>query len=191
MFVADRALREDGFLMTPTETWSSSGFAVVGDMLLEAPGADQNLPGRFIGDMKIEATSNASGVPVFIGVGRQSDVSAYLSGVARTDRNDSSRQGREVSGGSPSVAPTDLDIWVAQASGEGTQTAVWTPTDGRWSAVVMNADGSRGVSTSARFGAEVPWLGGAGVGLFIVSLFFLAGGVTLVAVAVARASRRA
>jgi hypothetical protein len=191
MFVADRAFREDGFVMTPSETWSSSGFAVLGDMLLEAPGADQNLPGRFIGDMKIEATSNAAGIPIFVGVARQSDVSAYLSGVARTNRNDGGRQGREIAGGTPAVAPTDLDIWVAQASGDGTQTAVWTPTDGSWSAVVMNADGSRGVSASMRFGAEVPWLGGAGAGLFFVSLFFLAGGVTLVAVAVARASRRA
>lgn len=189
MFVADRAFREDGFVMTPSETWRSAGYAVLGNVLLEAP-ADRTLPGRLMGDVRIEATSNAAGVPVFVGVARQSDVSAYLSGVARSLRN-GARDSGETGTGQPSVAPTDLDIWVAKASGNGTQTAVWTPEDGSWTTVVMNADGSRGVSASMRFGAEVPWLGGAGAALFIVSLFFLAGGVTLVAVAVARASRRA
>jgi len=189
MFVADRAFREDGFVMTPSETWSSSGYAVLGNVLLEAP-ADRTLPGRLMGDVRIEATPNASGVPIFVGVARQSDVSAYLSGVARSVRN-GARDGGDTGNGQPSVAPTDLDIWVAQASGDGTQTAVWTPEDGSWTTVVMNADGSRGVSASMRFGAEVPWLGGAGAAVFIISLFFLAGGVTLVAVAVSRASRRA
>jgi hypothetical protein len=190
MLVADRGFREGDFVMTPGETWRSSGFAVVGDIELEAPGADQNLPSRFIGDMRMEATTNRSGVPVFIGLAPQSDVSAYLSGVARTDRNEGGRGGDEIGGGAPQAAPTDLDIWVAQASGDGVQSAVWAPADGNWSVVVMNADGSPGVSAEMRFGAEVPWLGGAGAGLFVVSLVFLAGGVTLVAVAVARASRR-
>jgi hypothetical protein len=190
MLVADRGFREDGFVTTPAETWSTGGYAALGDMLLEAPGSDQNLPEQFLGDLRIEATSSASGVPIFVGIGRQSDVSAYLSGVSRSVRNDAS-EGRDTPGGPPPVAPTELDIWVAQASGDGPQTAVWTPEDGNWSAVIMNADGSRGVSAEVRFGAEVPWLDEAGAGLFIVSLLFLGGAVTLVAFAVARASRRA
>jgi hypothetical protein len=141
--------------------------------------------------VRIEATSTRTDVPVFVGVARASDVRGYLSGVAHVFRNNGTRNGQEISGGAPPAAPTDLDIWVSQASGSGTQAAVWRPADGSWSAVVMNADGSPGVSASMRFGAEVPWLGGVGVGLFLVSLVVLGGSVTLVAVAVARASRRA
>jgi hypothetical protein len=189
MVVADRAFRENGFVMTPSETWRSGGYAVVGNVLLESA-RDRTLPGRIIGKVRIEATSTASGVPVFVGVARQSDVEAYLSGVARTDRNGAGRQGGDIGGSAPAVAPTQLDIWVAKASGDGPQSAVWTPEDGSWSTVVMNADGSRGVTSSVRFGAEVPWLGGVGVGLFLVSLVFLGGSVTLVAVAVSRASQR-
>jgi hypothetical protein len=191
MIMADRVWRQDGFVTTPAETWRSAGHAVVGDMLLEAPGTDQGLPGRFFGDLRIEATSTTAGVPVFVGIGRQRDVAAYLAGVARSDRNEAGGDGQEQPGGSPPAAPTDLDIWVAQASGDGAQTVVWTPEAGNWSAVVMNADGSRGVSASMRFGAEVPWLDEAGAGLLIVSLLFLGGAITLVAFAVARASRRA
>jgi hypothetical protein len=189
MLVADRGFREDGFVTTPAETWSTGGYAVLGDMLLEAPGSDQNLPERFLGDLRIEATPTAAGVPIFVGIGRQSDVAAYLSGVSRSVRNDAS-QGRDTPGGPPAVAPTELDIWVAQSAGDGPQTVVWAPEGGNWSAVVMNADGSRGVSAEMRFGAEVPWLDEAGAGLFVVSLLFLGGAVTLVAFAVARASRR-
>ena len=189
MLVADRAFRENGFVMTPTETWRSGGYAVLGNVLLESA-RDRTLPGRIAGDVRIEATSTRSDVPVFVGVARQSDVTAYLSGVARTDRNGAGRQGQDLAGSAPSAAPTDLDIWVSQASGTGTQAAVWSPEDGSWTTVVMNADGSPGVSASMRFGAEVPWLGGVGIGIFLVSLVFLAGSVTLVAVAVSRASRR-
>ncbi|TQJ48543.1 DUF4389 domain-containing protein [Phycicoccus sp. SLBN-51] len=189
MVVADRAFRENGFVMTPTETWRSGGYAVVGNVLLESA-RDRTLPGRLIGDVRIEATSTRTDVPVFVGVARASDARAYLSGVAHVFRNNGTRNGQEITGGAPPAAPTSLDIWVSQANGAGTQAAVWSPEDGSWSAVVMNADGSPGVSASMRFGAEVPWLGGVGVGLFLVSLVVLGGSVTLVAVAVARASRR-
>ena len=190
MLVADRGFRENGFVMTPSETWSSGGYAVVGNVLLQSS-TDRTLPGRLIGDVRMEVTSSRSDVPVFVGVARGSDVNAYLSGVARTDRNGAGRQGRDLSGGAPATAPTDLGIWVSRAAGAGTQSIVWRPETGSWSAVVMNADGSPGVSASVRFGAEVPWLGGVGIGIFLVSLVFLAGSVTLVAVAVSRASRRA
>ncbi len=100
------------------------------------------------------------------------------------------RGAQDIAGGSPTVPPTELDIWVAQASGYGTQSATWAPRDGSWAAVVMNADGSQGVSGAVEFGARLPWLGAAGVAMFTIGLLFLAGGVTLVAVGVARASRR-
>jgi hypothetical protein len=194
LIVADRALRDDGFVTTPAETWRSGGYAVVlGDLLLEAPGADQSLPGLFFGDVRVQVTPTSAEVPVFVGIAPEADVEAYLSEVARTvpgEEGPGPQGAQDIAGGSPAVPPTELDIWVAQASGFGTQSATWSPRDGSWAAVVMNADGSRGVSGAVEFGARLPWLGAAGVAMFTIGLLFLAGGVTLVAVGIARASKR-
>ena len=195
LLVADRGLRDDGFVSTPAQTWRSGGYAVVlGDVLLEAPGADQSVPQRFFGDVRVQVTPTSPDVPVFVGIARVADVEAYLSDVARTVPGEGAqgpRGAQDIAGGSPAVPPTDLDIWAAQASGTGTQSATWAPQGGRWAAVVMNADGSRGVSGAVELGARLPWLGAAGIAMFTIGILFLAGGVTLVAVGVARASQRA
>jgi hypothetical protein len=190
LLVADRGLRDGGFVTAPTDTWRSGGYAaVLSNVLVQAQGADQNLPARFFGQVRLQATPTSSTTPLFVGIARESDVSAYLSGVARTVPGSGSNADEEIPGASPSVAPGDLDIWVAQASGDGTQSVLWTPSDGRWAAVVMNADGSRGVSASVDVGARLPWLGGAGFAAFTVGLVLLIGGVALVAAGVHRASR--
>ena len=190
LLVADRGLRDGGFVTAPTDTWRSGGYAaVLSNVLVQAQGADQNLPVRFFGQVRLQATPTSSTTPLFVGIARESDVSAYLSGVARTVPGSGSNADEEIPGASPSVAPGDLDIWVAQASGDGTQSVLWTPSDGRWAAVVMNADGSRGVSASVDVGARLPWLGGAGFAAFTVGLVLLIGGVALVAAGVHRASR--
>jgi hypothetical protein len=97
--------------------------------------------------------------------------------------------GREISGVAPTARPTDLPIWVASVVGTGTQELTWTPRSGDWALVLMNADGSADVSAQVSVGAQLPWLGGAGVAVLIAGLIFLAGGVTIVAVATRRASR--
>ena len=53
-------------------------------------------------------------------------------------------------------APTTEPIWVAWASGSGEQTLDWTIEPGEWAVVIMNADGSTGVSTDVSFGALAP-----------------------------------
>ena len=190
LLVADRGLRDGGFVTAPTDTWRSGGYAaVLSNVLVQAQGADQNLPARFFGQVRLQATPTSDSTPLFVGIARESEVSAYLSGVARTVPGSGSNADEEIPGASPSVAPGDLDIWVAQASGDGTQSVLWTPSDGRWAAVVMNADGSRGVSASVDVGARLPWLGGAGFAAFMVGLVLLIGGVALVAAGVHRASR--
>ena len=190
LLVADRGLRDGGFVTAPTDTWRSGGYAaVLSNVLVQAPGSDQNLPGRFFGQVRLQATPTSAATPLFVGIARESDVSAYLSGVARTVPGSGSTADEEIPGASPAVPPGDLDIWVAQASGDGTQSVLWTPSDGRWAAVVMNADGSRGVSASVDVGARLPWLGGAGFAAFTVGLVLLIGGVALVAAGVHRASR--
>ena len=54
----------------------------------------------------------------------------------------------------PPGPPTAQDIWVAQ----GTRSLTWDVDSGDWSVVVMNQDGSRGVTAGVGAGAKVPYL---------------------------------
>ena len=81
----------------------------------------------------------------------------YLDGVAHstaTELDDPAYT--EHPGTAPGEAPTDSDIWTAQASGTGTQSMTWKPSGGNWTVVVMNADGSAGVDARTDVGATVP-----------------------------------
>ena len=48
----------------------------------------------------------------------------------------------------------EQEFWVASAAGSGTQELTWDATSGRWAAVVMNADGSPGITASLTIGAK-------------------------------------
>jgi hypothetical protein len=108
-------------------------------------------------DVRLEATALDPEQAIFIGIARQADLDRYLADVAhdRVIRLDDGapvyrQQGRTAD---PIDAPADQDFWVAQASGSGTQELTWSATNGRWAAVVMNADGSPGISVTIAVGA--------------------------------------
>ena len=54
--------------------------------------------------------------------------------------------------------PAGQDIWVASTHGEGRQTLDWDVEAGRWSVVVMNSDGSRGVDADVSAGVSIGFL---------------------------------
>ena len=88
------------------------------------------------------------------------------------------------------AAPGEVDIWVAESSGTGTQAVDWQPQDGDWTAVIMQADGTAGLAVQARAGATVPglpWLAG---GLFTMGAVLALVGVLLVVLAVHGATQR-
>jgi hypothetical protein len=130
-----------------------------------------------LGDVRLRATSADPDASVFIGIAPTDDVDAYLRGVEHTtvtDVDDAEAHYVDHAGGAPSTDPAALDIWVAQASGPATQGVEWTPEDGTWTAVVMNADGAEDVDVQADVGATVPllehlvgalWVGGAALAL--------------------------
>jgi hypothetical protein len=88
---------------------------------------------------------------------------------------------RESAGGRPTALPQDQEIWVAQSTGTGLQELTWTPEDGDWSVLVMNADASTDVAVTMAAGAEVPalpWLVGilltlAAIGLAVATLLIV------------------
>ncbi|MBE1495710.1 hypothetical protein H4696_002810 [Amycolatopsis lexingtonensis] len=181
---ADRTQRDaDGYL-TASSTFVSNGYAVATDPVrlrgVAAPKADVVL-----GDVRIRATDSA-GRPVFVGIGRTADVERYLAATEYTTAGN-----RTHPGGAPAVPPGDAaGVWVAGASGAGTQTVGWPVLDGNWTAVVMNADGSRGVSVRAEAGSTAPALGWIALALLVSGAVALAGGAVLIGAAAHRASRR-
>ncbi len=127
--------------------------------------------------IKIVATSN-NGKPIFVGIVPQQSALTYFNGV-NIDKITSYNwvPGRmmgggvpsyqTIPGGSPLTPPTSQVIWVAQASGSGTQTVTWTPISGEYWVVIMNADGSNGINADVQVGARVTILSWIGWGLLI------------------------
>ncbi len=132
--------------------------------------------------VKINARSNNSSA-VFIGVAEEDDLDNYLDGVAydeirELDINRPFRppriEYREFSGGGLDTLPVDVGFWSSSTAGEGTQVLEWGIEEGRYSLVLMNQDGSRGIDIDGKIGVKVPITGGIGIGLFIAGFVLIA-----------------
>ncbi|WP_395726498.1 hypothetical protein [Nakamurella sp.] len=175
---------------------TTSSAAVVADL-----GTIHTVDGfRFLtGQPTLQVTAqNLDGTAVFVGVGRTADVERYLDGVGIdrvTDvetvpfRLDTTRD----DGAARAAAPDVQDFWVAAAqSGDDRASraeVTWPIQDGDFEIVVLNADGSPGLLTTASVGAGLPDSTGLWILLIGVGSFLLVGGVSLIVVG-ARRSRR-
>lgn len=155
--VLDQTQRDaNGYIMTAPTGYSSSTYAIV-SAGYRAGTAEGSVPRDLLGTVRVRVSAS---VPVFIGIGPQHAVDAYLSGVARAEG--ATLAGNRVltvqRGRAPSAPPTTERFWVARTAGSGTHTLSWAPRRGDWRVVLMNADGSRGVQTTVSIGARLPHL---------------------------------
>jgi hypothetical protein len=142
---------------------------------------------------QVSVTASAGGPAVFVGVGRAADVDRYLAN-APTDRVtdfagdpwtlDTARQ----AGDAKPKPPATQSFWVAKSSGRA-PSVDWKVSDGSYRLVVMNADGSRGVSTDATFAVTVPHLSGIAIAALILGLVMVCGGIALIAPSIGGPSR--
>jgi hypothetical protein len=137
-----------------------------------------------LGRVRISAR-NADGKPIFVGIARERDVDAYLATVGHDEVTSVDYEPFEAdysrtAGGAPKTAPARARIWAASATGRGAQTVTWNPSEGSWAAVVMNADGSRGVHADVSVGAKVSHLGWIAVGLIAGGALLLIGGAAMI-----------
>jgi hypothetical protein len=177
----------DGYYTTGTERLATRTYALtVKDLDLGSEAADA-VPKDILGTVRIRAERRRGG-PVFIGIGPEQDVDAYLRGVAHAKLDDLDPPKYVVSrGGAPRSPPGDERFWVASTDGPGRQSLTWDVEGGHWSIVAMNSRAARGVVVDADVGAKVGWFLGVGIGLLVAGLLIVAGGVVLIVVAARRA----
>jgi hypothetical protein len=180
---------DDGFFTSGDHHLETVGYAITSEEIDLGAQTDREERVIDLGDLAtVRITADPEGeTPVFIGIGREDDVSNYLQGVRHAEivdveTGDRGVDLRSVRGGAPDTAPLDTDIWVASVDGSGTQTLEWNPESGRYAAVIMNADGSSGVVADASVGVKVDWLLPFAVVLLVLASILLVGGTAMLVV---------
>lgn len=181
--------RDDGYFNSDRKELRSGTYAITsGQIDLGADELDW-APNAILGNVRVQVESDK---PVFVGIGSDRDVDRYLAGVAHdqlTDFNEGQPEFEPRRGRAPRAPPRRQSFWVAQSEGSGEQTATWDAESGRWTAVVMNADGARGIDVEAEAGVKLDWVIWVGLGILVVGLLMSAGAVVLILFIGRRASR--
>jgi hypothetical protein len=185
---ADRTQRDGGYATTDVHRFSTSGSALATvSTELGSAGVGWLYSPALLDKVRIRVTPTSPSRPLFVGIGRSTDVDRYLARVRHTVVTEFWGDKTEaVGGGPPASAPGAQDFWVASTSGSGPQTLVWDPADGSWTVVVMNADGRPGIDVGADLGARVPALPWIALGFLGVAAMLMAGGTLLIVGAIRR-----
>ncbi len=139
--------------------------------------------------LRISAES-ANGKPVFIAVGTEAAVSAFLangsSAIVRDLDFGPFDYASVAQGGTRDLPTPENSLFAVSASGAGRQQIVWPVQAGKWRAIILNADGSAGVDVDARFAVRFPWVRGFAIAGMVVGGVLLLIGVLLVVLAARR-----
>lgn len=178
---------DDGYVHRAVDPIQTQGVAVTAQDV--AFTVDAGTPDRLMdvldADVQLRVTATDPATPIFVGIGTERQVNTYLENAAYSevvglDGAEPVYRGQQ--GVDTVRAPTDQDFWVASASGPGTHELTWPATPGRWSAVVMNANGSPGVVASVDVGARSGFVGPLSLILLGIGHVLTAVGVVLIVV---------
>ena len=189
---ADHTQRDaDGYFTSSAHPYETGARAITHEAHVD--GVPHSIEGKLV-KIRINATST-NGSRIFVGVARQSDVDAYLSGVSHAEVRDVDfdpfkAEYDRVGGTERPAPPATKRFWAASATGAGTQTLNWSVHNGPWAVVAMNADGSPHVATAVSFGADVRHLGWISAGLIAGGGALLAMGALLVVTGTRRRQHR-
>jgi hypothetical protein len=161
-----------GYLSTNAHHYATSARAIATDEVT----IGTEIPKRLIGKVRLQASSAK---PVFVGIARKATVDAYLAGASYATAEDLDLDPFKVtyvthSGSTNPGRPASQTFWAASAVGSGNAILTWKPKSGSWSIVVMNADGSPGVSADVSAGAKVTWLLWTGITIAVIGGLLLA-----------------
>jgi hypothetical protein len=179
----------DGYVLSPTDTFRSDGYALRSERIDLSNGADWIPLSSSLGTARVDVTGVDSSQQIFVGIAPVADATRYLDGVSGAvivdlGFADHTQNTHLLRGGAPATPPGDQEFWITQSSGSGTQELSWSPAQGDWMLVIMNADGSAAVAVNARIGATLPALSGLAWGVLIagVVLTLIAGLVIALAI---------
>lgn len=172
--LVDRTQRDaTGYVTASPLSYTTSTYALVFDSYRTSVGGDALVPREMLGTIRIRTRSAQ---PVFVGIGPAKAVDAFLATVGREviPHFDGTQSTVRVEPGrKPTVLPTARGFWAARSVGSGTQTLNWSPQEGDWRVVVMNANGSPEISAEVTAGARFPELLWIGIGLLVGGLVLL------------------
>ena len=187
-WVSENKTDANGFYTTASHTYSSPTRALTTQSLdINTDAPDWLFSSDNFGRVRIDPGATSSDTPVFVGIARTQDVNAYLNQVQHDEITDvevdpfAIDKRREAGEARPAM-PAAQTFWAA-SSADG-RPLDWKVRKGEWSVVMMNADGSPGVSVDATVGAKTPlvrdlaWgLTIPGLGLGLIALVLVAFGV--------------
>jgi hypothetical protein len=172
--------RDDGYFSSDRRQLESPTYAITSEEIDLRIDEIDWAPDEILGEVRIRVEGQE---PVFVGIGRDSDVDRYLGDVARDELIDFDGDAPEFErhdGGAPSTPPGELGFWVAQSEGSVEQTLTWDAEFGRWTVVVMNGEAARGIDVEADAGVKLDWAIWAGLGMLVVGLLMSAGAVVVI-----------
>jgi hypothetical protein len=188
---------DDGYFRFTPDRVESDGVAVAAtDLWLDGDQSDDDVPGWVMdfvdADLRLRVEPATPSDELFVGIARAGDVVRYLADAEYS--NVVEMNGRlpvyETVSGADSIAdPLSQRFWVVTSSGDGEQELEWDVRGGRWSVVVMNADGSPGVAADVEVGIRSGALTPIVIVLMVTGGIALIGGVVLITVG-ARGLRR-
>jgi hypothetical protein len=189
---ADATQRDsDGYYASGMSTLTTPTYALVSNGLdVGTNGPDWLFRQARLGTVRVRASGTAS-KPIFVGIARKPLVDRYLRGVGHDEITDLEVDPLSVTtvrrpGSAAAATPAAETFWARSASGSGRQTMTWPVQKGAWSVVIMNADGSRGVSSGVSVGAKLGFMRSLGIGLLIVGVILAAGGAAAIVMGMRR-----
>lgn len=194
----------DGYVMFDPATFASASGAILiedidilkGRFLVHAD--DSGVPSWAIDELDIRVQSTTNGPDaIFIGIADSAAVNRYLDGVAHDEITELDldvadvrdvEYTRHAGSGTPG-APVAETFWETSVEGAERLTLDWTVEPGNWTAVVMNADASSGVTAELVFGAQASNIGTIGWTKIAIGLIALVVGVLVAFLALRRIGR--
>jgi hypothetical protein len=183
---AQSAFRDaQGFFVSGSHPFTSTGYAVTSQRLDLGVNPERGafqIGGIFT--LRLRVVGEGAN-EIFVGVGPSPDVDTYLARSAHDQVTDVQLDPyqatyRTLSGDTPPGPPSAQPFWAVKEAGTTEQTLIWQPRSGRWTVVIMNADGSRPVNAQMSVGVRVRFLTWIAIGLLIAALVaFIAGGLML------------
>lgn len=180
-----RVVDSDGYISSGPGELTTTAAAIVAQTSEIEDRSDD--PGFREGKVRVRIrAARSDGGEVFIGIASAEAVEAYLRGspyevVREIEFDPLAYEGDIVPGGRVPGSPAEAVEWVASASGRGEQELDWQVRSGSHAFVIMNADGSAGVTVEANLAVKLPYVRGFGVALMVAGVLLLTAGLLLIA----------